>query len=171
MNKYEKLRDSLICGKNDSIDNSAFAVINAVVTGADDAEITEAVKELGEALMPNGQELPVAPETEDIELVEGAISLKEVTEAMKRIISKWGIPKPEEGEDVEWDMQYIADVSDIMQSELDKKNIPNCHPFFCANEDVAEDDENYDEDNDGILCCLSCNRCTNCPEKSEKEEG
>lgn len=161
MSNYEKIRDSLICEKNDSIDNAAHEVINAIVKEADDEEIMEAVKDLAEALMPEGQELPVITDEDNGQAMENTIDLNELTVIMKRIISKWGIPKPAENEDVEWDMYFIGDVTDIMESELDKKCIGICHPFFCNDED-AEDDEHYDEDNDGVLCFLSSDKCAGC---------
>lgn len=149
MSKYEQFRDSLICEKNDRIDNAAHNVITVIIDGNGE-DPADAVKQLVTALLPNNVELAAS------------VDIQTVIDKAETVIKKLGI------ENTEWNMEYIAEVTAAVEGMLDNAGITVCHPFFIEDEDIDEDDENYDEDNDGILCCLSCDRCDGCPEKLPK---
>lgn len=149
--EYETLRDRLICGRNDEIDNAAFGLICAVAAGRDETAKLKAAEDLVKA---------VAPEA------EAAQHAKETLEALEPGIKGFSLEKDENGV-VIWDMRFIGQVTEAMESELDNRGMHVCHPFFTSDEDEGHDDKNYDEDNDGILCCLSCDRCPGCTEKQE----
>lgn len=152
MGQYEKLRDSLICEKNDNIDNAAHSVIEAIACHPEDSH-EEAVKELVTALLPEGFDASSLP-----------VDMADVTARAEDVVARLDVTAQDGS--VEWDMNKIAEVTTAVESMMDDAGITVCHPFFTEDED-DEDDENYDEDNDGILCCLSCDRCDGCP-KEEK---
>lgn len=149
METYEGFRDSLICEKNDRIDNAAHDVIAVIVDGKGEG-LAGAVKELVMALLPSNVTLA------------DSVDMQAVVDRVEDVVKKLDI------EDTEWNMEYIAGVTEAVESMLDNAGIAVCHPFFMEDEDIDEDDENYDEDNDGVLCCLSCDRCEACPERNAK---
>lgn len=149
MGNYENFRDSLICEKNDHIDNAAQNVIVSVLNKKEEDTAND-VKQLVKTLLPNGMAFP------------DGIDMQAVSGKAKAAIEALGI------KDRAWDMGHIAEVETAVENMLDGMGIPVCHPFFTEDDDIDEDDENYDEDNDGILCCLSCDRCDKCPEKNER---
>lgn len=157
MGKYETLRDSLICEKNDSIDNAAHDVICAVVNKKYIQEKTDAVNTLLNVLMPNSTVL-----------LENTVDVNELLTTLESQISAFTVVKS--GDDVDWNMDQIAAVTEIVEGALDKKNVTICHPYFSDDEDNKEN-ENYDEDNGGILCCLSYHRCNYCPERKTRENA
>ena len=156
MGKYETLRDSLICEKNDSIDNAAHNVICVVAGQADVQKKTEAVTALLNALMPNSAALP-----------ENTIDVNKLLETLEQRISSFTLVKS--GDDVDWNMEQIAAVTEIVEWALEDKKVSVCHPYF--SEDDGNKNENYDEDNDGVLCCLACDRCDYCPERKTRENA
>lgn len=164
MKDYVALRDRLICGKNDEIDNAAFKVVSAVVMGKEEAELMSAVTELMAAMIPSDGRISTITKKNGTEGSHDLLDIKEISEAMRHIISEFGIPELEEGEEPEWDMMFIEDIVETMESEFCKKNMGYCHPFFTFDEDTDESTENYDEENGGVLCCLSCDRCEWCKE-------
>lgn len=155
MTDYEIKKDDLIVKKNDRIDNAAYALMCAVVSGKDTDNRMTAVKDLADVLMPAGIKL------------EDTVNIADILAAVENKVESLDIPKPKYGNDIEWDMTTIAEVICTAEMALDKQNIPICHPFFEQDDDIDENDENYDEDNDGILCCLACDRCKYCPEFKE----
>lgn len=151
MTDYEKQRDSLICEKNDAIDNAAHDVIIAFLNDKDDQEKQDAVTTLCGALLPKG-EYPNG--------IRGAVDMNTVLSAIEETMSKMDIQEPD-GE-VDWNMEHIAEVTETIEIVLNEKGIHICHPFFAQDE---EDNEHYDEKNGGVLCCYSCDRCAYCSEK------
>lgn len=149
MNRYEEFRDSLICEKNDRIDNAAHNVITVILDGKE-RDPADAVKELVTALLPTNAALA------------DSVDMQAVVDRTKYVIKKQDI------ESAEWNMKHIAEVTAAVEGILDDMGIIACHPFFIQDEDIDEDDDNYDEDNDGVLCCLSCDRCKACPERNTK---
>lgn len=148
MTDYERLRDTLICEKNDTIDNAAHDVIIAFLNDEDDQEKQDTVAALCGALLPKGEYPNGIRGTVDMDVVLSAISEK---------MSKMDIQGPD-GE-VDWDMEHIAEVTGTVEIILNEKGIHICHPFFTHDE---EDDEHFDEENGGTLCCLSRDRCPYC---------
>lgn len=149
MSNYENFRDSLICEKNDRIDNAAQNVIVSVLRQKEEYIMND-VRQLVTTLLPNGASFP------------DGIDMQAVTDRAKAAVETLGI------HDGTWDMGHIAEVETAVESTLDDMGVTVCHPFFTEDDDIDEDDENYDEDNDGILCCLSCDRCDKCPERNKR---
>lgn len=148
---YEELRDSLICDKNDSIDNASYCLGCAVATGKPAAYKEDAVKSLAKALLPDGVELPDTFDT---------------AKALEKVEAKVNGLDIEKGEnDPAWDIAWIEEITEMMEGLLDEAGIPVCHPFF-TDDDESED---YDEDNDGVLCCRSCEKCDNCPKAADED--
>ena len=168
MKNYERFRDNLICSNNDDIDNSAYGVICTVVAEADEAAQIEVTKTLLEALMPEGKEVPIMTDEENGMPMENTIDVKTLAARLWDVVTDMHISKDEDGEP-EWDMEQINEVTEAVEKELDSKNIGVCHPFFVTDDDVDEDDPNFDEDNDGILCCLSSDKCPYCPYENKTE--
>lgn len=57
---------------------------------------------------------------------------------------------------VEWDMAKIAEVTDAVENILRQHNIPVCHPW---------------EDENGIICYATENRCAYCKKSFTNEQG
>lgn len=167
MKDYERFRDSLICSKNDDIDNAAFDVINRIAKDESRESQLEAVKGVLEALMPSGKEVVFETTKDKNPPVPNAVNANDLLENLKAVVAKMDIETDDDGE-VEWEMEQIAEVTMAVEGVLSGKDIGVCHPFFMTDEDVDEGDENFDEDNDGILCCLSSDRCPYCPHNVEE---
>ena len=153
MTRYEKLRDSLICEKNGEINNTAYAVICALANknnGYTQEEKIELTEDLVTALLPN-----------DISLSEDMVDVNEILIKLKSLISAFNI-----NGSIEWNMNQIAEVTQAVESMLAEKTIDICHPFFMQ-DNINKKDKNYDEENDGVLCCMSCDKCSYCPELTD----
>lgn len=166
MTKYEQLRDSLICGRNDEIDNAAFAVVNSVAKGEDDPVVAAYVAALIVALVPEGTEVNIDGKNRD----EAGLNLDILMKELKDLVASHGIKKPEDGSDADWDMEVIGDITMHLEAAFSEKGLPLCHPFFDQDEDISSEDPDYDEENDGILCCLSCDRCGWCPKPDKNPD-
>ena len=142
--EYEKLEYSLTCEKNDDIDNASYDVICAVADEREKSKKIEAVVQLCQALMPN-----------DVVFDKNTVNMKNLLSSISSRVSDFDIVRS--GAKVDWNMEQIGEITDIVKSELESNNILVCHPFF------VEDDDKDGDKGDEILCCLSSDRCTGCP--------
>lgn len=157
MNKYEELRDGLICDRNDEIDNASYALLCSVAGEVSAEKQNDDLKVLVGVLMPKDYQ------------PEKRANLFAIMQRVKDTVADYEIKKNGDGE-IEWNMEFIAGVTEVVEAELDKAKIGTCHPFFMEDDEIDEDDPLYDEDNDGILCCLSYDRCSWCKECDKKPE-
>lgn len=158
MTDYEALRDSLICSKNNAIDNTAHDIICVMVNNRSEQEKKDAVVRLCEALSPDGT---------PFDKIESAIDVDVLLLKLEQCISTFYVPKS--GDDVDWNMEYIAQVTGIVENMFGENNLCVCHPFFTNDEDLPFEDH-YDQENGGVLCCYSCDRCPECRINTEKRK-
>lgn len=150
---YEELRDSLICSKNDEIDNASHDIICVIANEKEEQEKLDAVTALMNALMPEGVALP-----------ENAVDVKKLLKELESKVLSLNLVLEDDDETIAWDMNYIADITQIVETAMDDAGIGTCHPFFTEDD---EENENWDDDNDGVLCCLSCDKCDHCSRSTE----
>lgn len=143
--EYEKLEYSLTCEKNDNIDNASYDIICAIADEREESEKMEAVIRLCQSLMPD-----------DVVFDKDIINMKNLLSSIAFRVSDFEIVRS--GTEVDWNMEQISEITDIVKSELENNNILVCHPFF-----VEDDSNGNDSEDSELLCCLSTDRCTGCP--------
>lgn len=167
MKDYERLRDSLICSRNDEIDNTAHDLICSIVSNKSEGEQTAALIELIGALMVEGDTATVIPDDE-VDPNATTYDATKTLNAVKDLVAGFDIPPVRDPEDdIEWNMEWIALVTELVSGEFDRNSIPICHPYFVNGEDIGPETKHYDAENDGVLCCLSKDRCSWCRKTTE----
>lgn len=156
MTDYERLRDALICEKNDAIDNTAHDAIHVVHSfpGKDNGKEIQldAIMQLCGALLPDGAYPGGVRDMLDVDMLLDVVREK---------VEDMHLPTCRDG-DPEWDMERNAEMTETVEIILNEKGVHICHPFFTED----KDDPHYDKENGGTLCCLSCDRCPYCDKES-----
>ena len=133
----------------DDIDNSIWHLVRCVAGGSAN-EVFDAINDAVTTLHRN------VPAVDQMPYKQASQMLTNIHQQVKAYLANTDFADCEDVDDVDWDMEIIGEVCDIVESQMDAYDISVCHPFY------TEDGNDGDDEGTPCYCSGECDN-EDCP--------